>query len=161
MVICFVCTGNICRSPIAEGMLRSRWDSERNGELRVSSMGVQGLPDAPASSLAVQVCAEHGFDISAHRSRALNYAELDAADLILCMEPMQRDFIRSCFPALADRTGLAAVWPEEARRHGAVEDPIGGSLKTYRKAYDVISGHIDRIIPNIVEAFWPRIRGLQ
>lgn len=146
---------------MAEGLLRSRWDVSRNGELVVSSMGIQGLQNSPASILAVQICAEHGIDISAHRSRALNFNELDAADLILCMEPVQKEFIDNCFPAFADRTGLTALWPEMGNRHGTVDDPIGGSMRHYRKAFETISDHIDRILPSVVEAFWPRIMGPQ
>ena len=81
--IIFVCTGNICRSPTAEGILKQRWIEAGENERTVSSMGIHGLDESPATDLAQQVCAENGIDISEHRSRPISGEEIQAADLIL------------------------------------------------------------------------------
>jgi len=90
--VVFICTANICRSPMAEGLLRHHWkkwgqDQVTTGRRRllVTSMGIQMISGEPASPHAVAVCAEAGVDISAHRSQALDSEELQRADLILTM----------------------------------------------------------------------------
>jgi len=104
--IIFVCTGNICRSPMAEGFLRYKWHGMERGALFVSSMGIHGVTDSPATEHAQAVCRKNGFDISSHRARCLVGEELLRADLILCMEPVQKKFVQVFFPWRRDRVAL-------------------------------------------------------
>ena len=145
--IVFVCTGNICRSPMAEGFLRYKWHQMKRDDLIVSSMGIHGLNDSPATEYAQAVCKNSGFDISSHRARALVGEELMKADLILCMEPAQKKFVQVFFPWLRSRVVLLAAWPDKETRKSAIEDPIGSSYKKYQKIFDIIKEHIERIIP--------------
>lgn len=147
--IIFVCTGNICRSPMAEGILRHRWTVAGVKDRTVSSMGVQGLDAAPATELARQVCAENGVDISGHLSRSLNGEELQTADLVLCMEPGHVSFINTFYPWHSDRVALLGAWPGKPKRKSAVQDPMGGSLALYRKIFNIVDTHIDRILPQL------------
>ena len=91
--IIFICTGNVCRSPMAEGILKVRLATINNKDIVVSSMGIHGLDHKPASELARQVCAEHGIDISKHVSRQLDFNEIDESGLILTLEMAQKNFI--------------------------------------------------------------------
>lgn len=145
--IVFVCTGNICRSPMAEGLLRHKWAASGREDLIVTSMGVSGLDNDPATDFAKAVCLEHGFDISRHRSRSIAGDELKAADLILCMEPVHREFVKTFFPWYQNKIFLLGAWPEKETRKSGIEDPVGGSLEMYRKTFSVIETHIDRILP--------------
>lgn len=143
--IIFVCTGNICRSPTAEGILRHRLDAAEIPHVQVSSMGTHGLANLPASELARKVCEDHGIDISGHRSRGLVGEEIQDADLILCMEPAHRKFLQTFFPWQKDRVALLGAWPEKERRKNTIRDPMGMSLKVYQQVYDQIESHVDRI----------------
>ncbi|OPL15418.1 MAG: hypothetical protein AVO38_10525 [delta proteobacterium ML8_D] len=145
--IVFVCTGNICRSPMAEGLLRYKWQVMERDDLIVSSMGIYGVTDSPATEYAWAVCKKNGFDISSHRARSLVGEELLKADMILCMEPVQRRFVQVFFPWCRDRVVLLGAWPDKETRKSAIEDPMGGSYKKYQKVFAIIKEHIERIIP--------------
>jgi protein-tyrosine-phosphatase len=145
--IVFVCTGNICRSPMAEGFLRYKWHNMERSDLTVSSMGIQGVNDSPATEYARAVCKENGFDISSHRARSPVGEELLKADLILCMEPVHKKFVQVFFPWRRDRVALLGAWPDKETRKSAIQDPMGGSYKKYQKIFFIIKEHIERIIP--------------
>ena len=151
--IIFVCTGNLCRSPVAEGVLRQRWAAMGRNDLAVSSMGIHGLDHQPASKNAQLVCEENGIDISAHLSRPLVYEELEAAHLVLGLERVHKEFINTFFPRFDDKVFLLGAWPQEATRKSNIADPMGQGMKAYRKAFEIISNHVDRILPTLIEYF--------
>jgi protein-tyrosine-phosphatase len=148
--IIFVCTGNICRSPMAEGILRARWRELGRTDLVVSSMGTHGLDHFPAEPLARQVCRENGVDIAAHRSRFLVGDELRTADLVLCMEPAQRRFVGIFYPWIKARIGLLGAWPEKGRGDSVIADPMGADISVFREVFGRIDGHLERIMPNLL-----------
>ncbi len=145
--IVFVCTGNICRSPTAEGILLHKCHEMGRDDMIVSSMGSHGLTDWAATDYAQAVCQENGIDISSHRARPLIGEELQNPDLILCMEPFQRQFVQTFFPWLRDKVFLLGIWPKKRNRKGSIQDPMGGSLEEYQRIFSIIQGHIDRIFP--------------
>ena len=82
--ILVVCVGNICRSPMAEALLRNALRGKE--EFSVESAGLSALVDEPASEHAVALMSERGIDISSHRARQLQPELVNKADLILVME---------------------------------------------------------------------------
>ncbi len=146
MQVVFICTGNICRSPTAEGILHKMWSDLGYGET-VSSMGISGLDHSPATENAQQVCREHGIDISSHRSRPLLGEELQKANFIFCMEPVHKRHLETFFPWYKERVFLLGAWPEKETRKSVIKDPMGGSIDLYRQIFDVIHHHIHRILP--------------
>jgi protein-tyrosine-phosphatase len=148
--IIFVCTGNICRSPMAEGLLNHKWHLAGRDDLLVSSMGTHGLDNHPATEPAQQVCLENGFDISSHRSRPLAGEDLQSSDLIFCMEPIHTEFIGTFFPWYRNRVFLLGAWPGKKTRKSPVPDPMGGEIELYRKIFKLIDGHMERILPKLL-----------
>ena len=145
--IIFVCTGNICRSPMAEGILRHRIKEMGRNDMVVSSMGIHGLTDFSAAEYAQMVCEENGIDISSHIARPIIGDELQESDLILCMEPVHTKFLRTFFPWHRDKIFLLGAWPKERVRKSAIKDPMGGDLEDFMRIFNIIQSHIDRILP--------------
>jgi protein-tyrosine-phosphatase len=145
--IVFVCTGNICRSPMAEGLMRHKSKEAGRQDRIVSSMGIHALYGSPATEYAQRVCKKNGFDISSHKARYLMGNELEKADLILCMEPVHIKFVETFFPWTRKKIFLLGAWPDKATRKSAIQDPMGGSYEKYQQVFDLIKSHIERILP--------------
>jgi len=103
--ILVVCTGNICRSPIAEGILRDELQRRLGDDApRVISAGIAGWDDAPATPEAVEAARERGTDISGHVARRLTRGDIERADLILCMAGEHRDEAIHSVPRASAKT---------------------------------------------------------
>src|SRR6476620_248549 len=100
-----VCTGNVCRSPIAEGLMRRATEHRTVGApITVSSAGTAAWEGSPAMPEAVEAAAERGVDISGHVATRLRPGTAAVADLVLCMATEHRDQIASEEPQAVDRT---------------------------------------------------------
>lgn len=93
-----LCEGNICRSPMAAGLLASSLP-----ECRVQSAGLGAMVGSPAHEIAVELMADRGIDISAHRAQQVNRSLCLEADLILVMEQMQRERLEHLYPPVRGR----------------------------------------------------------
>jgi len=147
--ILFVCTGNVCRSPMAAGLFYDKLVREKvNGRVRIRSAGIWALEGQPASAYALQVMSEHDLDISAHRGRNLTPAEVDKADLILVMTRHHAEVIAR---ELQRGTGKVYLLSEMAGPPQDIVDPYGGSLLEYRKTAAQLADLIERGYPRIME----------
>jgi protein-tyrosine-phosphatase len=138
---------------MAEGILRTRWIGSGRDELTVSSMGIHGLDHQPACEPARRISLEHDVDISGHFSQPLSFETLNRADLVFCMEMVHKDFILLFLPQLVDRVFLLAAWPDKDTPKANIRDPMGGSGKDFRIAFETIAGHIDRLLPLLQAKF--------
>jgi protein-tyrosine phosphatase len=147
-ILLFVCTGNTCRSPLAEGLAKSML-AERLGcsvdelprrGIWVLSAGVSAYSEAPAATEAVEVAAELGADLRGHRSRSVSAALLAAADDVIAMT-------RGHAQALAARFPDAGPNPRLLCGDTDLDDPIGAGLEVYRHCARMIRSHLERFIP--------------
>jgi protein-tyrosine phosphatase len=103
--ILVVCTGNICRSPMAEGFLRDDLEGRfGTGAPTVASAGTAGLEGQAASAGSVRAAAERGSNIEAHRARRLTPGMLRGADVVVCMAGEHRKQVSQLAPGVAERT---------------------------------------------------------
>ncbi len=145
----FVCTGNVCRSPMAAGMLYDKLVREKaDGRVRVRSAGIWALEGQPASAYASQVMSERGLDISAHRGRNLTQADVDKADLILVMTKRHADIIARDLDRSEGKLFLLSSMAAESLD---IEDPYGGSLPEYRRTAAELNDWIERGYPRIMK----------
>lgn len=145
MNILLVCTGNICRSPMAEGLLRQAILKRGLSGVHVHSAGTHGLDGQPAAPSAVQAAAAMGVDITAHRARSLDREMVRKADLILVMEPYHREIIGRALPPGDSRTRLLADF-ERPRGSDAIADPYQQPLAVYQVCIDRIARCLEGVV---------------
>ena len=123
--ILVVCTGNACRSPMAEGFLRK--DLHQNEGFIVKSAGISAVDGMKPTPYAVDVMKDEGIDISGYLSSALSEQFAKAADIILVMTKTHKDIITDIMPDLKSKVFLYNEFAE--LDNGAdIEDPIGRPL---------------------------------
>ena len=145
--ILFVCTGNVCRSPMAEYLLRHRLGDRQ--DVAVGSAGVFAAEGMPASPEAVQALDEKGIDLTPHRSRMLAPDLAEAATHILVMTERHRQEVVRIYPAAAGRVRLLRSFGTGEVRD--IADPIGLPLSVYRRVRDEIDAAISDLILYLVE----------
>ncbi len=127
--VVFVCTGNTCRSPMAEGYLKSI----KNKGYEIISRGLSA-DGSPAATHSVNAMLEKGIDITGHLSRQMTYEDAEKADVIVCMSASHADVLEALG---IDKLKIFVL---------GINDPFGGDMDTYRTCRDEIFGAIDEFI---------------
>ncbi len=138
--ILFVCTGNVCRSPMAEGLMRELL-RERN-DITVISAGVSASKGAPASQPAVAALSELGIDLRPFRSQPVTEKLLQQCTHVFTMTRDHKRIIDLLFPEYGEKIRMLG---EFSRGGGDVPDPIGQGLPTYKRCRDVIKSALVQI----------------
>lgn len=144
MKILVVCFGNICRSPMAEGLLKKHLSDEK---FKVSSAGIGALEGNEASRSAILSMKIFNIDIENHRARYLTKEILKEADLILVMEDKQKDYIISFYPQAEEKTELLTRFA--AGDDSDIDDPIGQSADYYQKTAQILDSYLKKAAEKI------------
>src|SRR5438093_4826189 len=143
--VLFVCTGNICRSPIAEGFFRRLLGNRK--DIEVISAGVHAVSGQPPSLYAVEVCAEAGADISNLRSQPLTAALVDRATHIFAMTGAHLETIQTLFPQGGEKSFLLREFEEPGTTVWRdLPDPIGLGREVYEDCARIIKNALPSVL---------------
>ena len=130
--VLFICTGNICRSPMAAALLKHRRDEQ--GEFIVRSAGIRALDGQPAHPLAKDEMSRRGIDLTGHRARTITPNLLAKFDLILVMESEHREWIEERMVSVRGRVHLLGHW-----RGLEIADPLNGGRHAFELAAETMA----------------------
>jgi|SRR5436190_5364614 len=147
MRILFVCTGNTCRSAIAESIARKIVIERGLPDVELQSAGTSAWDGAPASDGALLVGMERGLDLSTHRAQTLTRELVRDADLVLAMGPHHLERIEAL--GGAGRAYLITDFASRGASARPVNDPIGGELDIYRATVDELEQEVRRVFDRI------------
>jgi protein-tyrosine-phosphatase len=146
MNLLFVCSGNTCRSPLAEALARKI--AERRGieDLNVSSAGTNAWDNVPATDEALLVGMERDLDLTGHRSRKLTPAIVSEADLIFVMTPGHVEQVKQ----MGGRGKVHVIdeYASGASNQG-ISDPFGGDLEAYRNTADLLEQELEKLFDRL------------
>ncbi len=148
-VVLFVCTGNVCRSPMAAGLLNAKIQREGDGGTIVAqSAGTWALEGQPASENAATVMAERGIELADHRGRTVTRGWLAQAAVVIVMTRSHREALNAEFPEFQRKIHLMSELKNRAAGIQTLEfdiaDPYGGPLTEYRSCALTLERLIDR-----------------
>lgn len=143
--ILFVCTGNSCRSVMAEGLLQDLLNKKGKKDMQVLSAGTNTFNGMPPSPETIAVMKENGIDIARHVGQQLTTMLIERADVIFCMEEFHRKQILDAVPEAEPKVHLLNAFQNPTARHPEIPDPIGRSAKVYQVCRDVILEAVTRI----------------
>ena len=143
MNILFVCTGNTCRSPMAEVLLQAKIEAAAmTTAFSAGSAGLAAVPGQPASLNSCRAVAELGLTLKGHTSTMLSRELLLGAALVLTMTNAHREAIVQAVPETVERVFSLSQY---AGMPGEIADPYGGDLERYRQCCKELQQKIDAV----------------
>lgn len=145
--ILFVCTGNICRSPFADDLLKRFVAQKGFEDIVADSAGLLALPGNSATHLAQRVAAEYGVDLSDHKAKSVSKDLIAWSDIVLVMEKSHEQALLAAFPEAAGKIFLLRHFARYGSRRRGIADPYGLEYDAYRFCFldieDSVSGLVE------------------
>lgn len=139
--ILIVCTGNTCRSPMAEAIAKQALADRGWTHVQVRSVGTHAIEGSAPSPLAVEVLRDLGLDLEGHSAERLSQELVEWADLVLAMGPRHVEAVREM--SGGDKVSLLTEFLDGPEAGQAIEDPFGGDRQVYESVRDLIRASLE------------------
>lgn len=146
--VLFVCTGNLCRSPLAAGLF-CKAARELGAQIGVASAGIWASDGASPPWEIVQLAREEGLDISRHVARPISRDAFSQADLVIVMEPGHREALHALYGEEEGKIRLLSDFTGGSSRGGKIADPFEQSIAQYRASLDQIREAISGLLRHL------------
>lgn len=146
--VLFVCKGNVCRSPLAEGYFATKACKEGQ-VITVRSAGIETMPGRPAHVLAKEVARQHGISLDQHATTPLFQDLMQRSDLVFVMEVAQKDRVARLYPR--ERRKVFVLGQFCKRGSPDIDDPYSGTPEDFKLCFERIRESCDRVIQQIGE----------
>ena len=150
--ILFVCTGNTCRSPLAEGFLKKLLAKNSLRDMEIGSAGLAVLPGSSASFHSVQVALENSISLEDHQAHLATTELIEQADLILVMEFGHQSHLVDRHPEASDKIYLLRHFARYGSQERGIPDPYGLNLEGYRFCFEDIKECVESLHEWLLEA---------
>lgn len=150
--IVFVCSGNICRSPMGEGILKAMVEKTKFKDVfQIESAGTLNLGPIHAHDFSIKVADDNEIDVSTHKAKMINERIVEDSSIIFCMALDHLQYLRRNYPLYKNKFYLLKDWQrDKPLAIPSIADPIGHELEFFEKTYSEIFTEIKRIFPYIL-----------
>lgn len=149
MRVLFVCTGNVCRSPLAEGYLKHLLQENHVTDVDVQSAGVSALAGCPPFDCALSVARDFNFDISQKRGCRLTPELIQNSDRIFCMESWQAQAVMQMEPRSVRKVALLGSFHPEGRPLFQISDPAKFEVPETLRAFELIKASVEGFFQSV------------